>query len=218
MAEYGETKSYLPAAGHDLFLPLYDPLTKILGAERVRNRLIDQAALRPEQRVLEIGCGTGALLTRIKRRHPEVGVDGLDPDAKALERARRKAQRAGVAFELERGFSNHLPYQAGTFDRVFSCLMFHHLDDNDKQPTLREVLRVLKPGGRFEMVDFSGRHGHGLHSRLTRLFHSHERLSDNSEERILSRMADAGLAAARSLGSASLLVGRVVFYQGSAPD
>jgi ubiquinone/menaquinone biosynthesis C-methylase UbiE len=217
MTEHSETRRYLPAAGHDLFLPFYDPLTKILGAERVRNRLVDQAALQPEQRVLEIGCGTGAVLTKIKRRYPDVSVVGLDPDDKALDRARRTARRAGVTFELERGFSNELPFAAGTFDRVFSCLMFHHLPDDEKQPTLHEVLRVLKPGGRFEMVDFAGP-GPGLHNRLTRLFHSHERLSDNSEERILSRMAEARLARPRSLGNTSLLVGRVVFYQASAPD
>ena len=217
MAEYDANRTFLPAAGHDLFLPFYDPLTKILGAERVRNRLIDQAALRPQQRVLEIGCGTGALLMKVKRRHPDVAVVGLDPDNKALDRARRKARAARVTFELERGFSNELPYPAGAFDRVFSCLMFHHLEDDEKQPTLREVLRVLKPGGRLEMVDFGGP-GPGLHSRLTRLFHAHERLSDNSEERVLGRMAEAGLANARALGHASLLVGRVIFYRASAPD
>src|SRR6266567_5999576 len=90
-------KTYIPAAGSDWFLPLYDPMTKLLGLEKARRVLLDQAALRPLDRVLEIGCGTGSFSLLIKRYHPDVEVVGLDPDPKALERARRKAERAGVS-------------------------------------------------------------------------------------------------------------------------
>ena len=51
--------AYLPAAGRDVLLPLYDPLTRLLGADRARRRLFDQASLRPDHRILDIGCGTG---------------------------------------------------------------------------------------------------------------------------------------------------------------
>ena len=103
-------RSDIPAAGHDWFLPLYDPLVKLLGAEPARRRLLDQATLRPGHRVLDIGCGTGSLVTLIKRLYPDVHVTGLDPDPKALTRARRKAERASVSVELEQGFSDDLPY------------------------------------------------------------------------------------------------------------
>jgi hypothetical protein len=49
---------YLPAACLDLFLPLYDPLVKLLGADRARKKLFDQASVRPNHRVLDIGCGS----------------------------------------------------------------------------------------------------------------------------------------------------------------
>ena len=52
------SRTYLPAAGRDWLLPLYDPIVKLLGGEAARTVLIDQAALRPGQRLLEIGCGT----------------------------------------------------------------------------------------------------------------------------------------------------------------
>jgi ubiquinone/menaquinone biosynthesis C-methylase UbiE len=140
MIEPGRT--YLPAAGHHWSLPLYDPLVKLLGGDGARALLLDQAAVRPSHRVLDIGCGTGSLVVLIKRKYPNVEVVGLDPDPSALARARRKGQRAALSIQLDRGFSDELPYPQGAFDRVFSSFMFHHLEAAEKVATLREVRRV----------------------------------------------------------------------------
>ena len=88
-------RPYIPAAGHDWSLPLYDPFVKLLGADRARRALLDQAAIRPSQRVLDIGCGTGSLVILLKRLHPDVDVVGLDPDPKALARAQTKSGTSG---------------------------------------------------------------------------------------------------------------------------
>jgi ubiquinone/menaquinone biosynthesis C-methylase UbiE len=91
---------YLPAAGHDALLPGYDLLTRLFGINRVHQRLIGQAELADDHRVLEIGCGTGNLAVRVKRVHPLVEVVGSDPDPLALRRARQKAARLnGISFE-----------------------------------------------------------------------------------------------------------------------
>src|SRR5262245_1667398 len=152
----GSERPYLPAAGHDWTLPFYDPFVKLLGGDAARSVLIEQADLQPAHRVLEIGCGTGTLLVQIKQMHPAVDVTGLDPDPKALARAKRKADAASLMVHLDRGFSDALPYADGSFDRVFSCFMFHHLNDvDDKQRTLREARRVLERGGRVQLLDFT---------------------------------------------------------------
>ena len=122
-------KTYLPAAGHDWLLPLYDPIVKLLGGEAARRALLDQACIRPGQRVLDIGCGTGSLVVLIKRLHPDVDVVGLDPDPKALARGRRKAARTSVSVQFDQGFADELPYADASVDRVFSSFMFHHLSD-----------------------------------------------------------------------------------------
>ena len=207
-------KTYIPAAGSVWLLPLYDPMTKLLGLEKARRVLLDQAALRPLTRVLEIGCGTGSFSLLIKRRQPDVEAVGLDPDPKALVRARRKAERAGVSIQFDQGFSNSLPYEEGTFDYVFSSMMFHHLKFDAKEKTLREVRRVLKQAALFAMLDFKKPES-TLGRLLGGLFHSNHVLKDNSENRILTLMAEAGLANVRTVGRDTLLFGKVAYYQGT---
>ena len=205
-------RHYLPAAGRHALLPFYDPFTKVIGVDKTRRALLEQAELQPGHRVLDVGCGTGSLLVLIKRRHPEVDVVGLDPDPKALARAKRKAQRAAVTVRLDQGFADALPYDVSTFDRVFSSLMFHHLERDDKLKALSEIRRVLKPGGRFEMMDFAGR-DHAGARRIHRWLHSHERFEDNSEKRVLELMTQAAFAEARAVKRGRMLFGGVVYYE-----
>jgi ubiquinone/menaquinone biosynthesis C-methylase UbiE len=154
--------AYLPAAGRDFLLPLYDPLVKFLGADRARKKLFDQAGVLPRHRVLDIGCGTGTFAVAVKSWMPTVDVVALDPDPRALKRCRSKAIRAGVTIQFDEGFADALPYSDASFDRVFSSLMFHHLPQETKLPTLLEVHRVLKPGGSLHLLDFEqeGKHSH----------------------------------------------------------
>src|SRR5258708_19478014 len=79
--------TFLPAAGFNWSLALYDPIVKLLGGDKARMVLLDHAALRSAYRVLDIGCGTGTLATLLRRLHPYVDVVGIDPDPNALPRA-----------------------------------------------------------------------------------------------------------------------------------
>ena len=210
----GSRRTFLPAAGYDWLLPLYDPFVKLLGGERARRRLVDQARLQAGDRVLDIGCGTGSLVVLTKHLHPDVDVVGLDPDPKALARARRKAERAAIAPQFDRGFSDALPYREGSFTRVFSSFMFHHLEESEKLATLREVRRVLKPGGSLHLLDF-GPSSDGL---VARWLHADHRMRDNSESRILALMRQAELADPHTTGRGAMLLGHMayLYYQASA--
>ena len=110
-------RGFLPAAGRDWLLPLYDPFVKLLGGDSARRALLDQAALEHTAHVLDVGCGTGTLVVLIAQRYPKARVVGIDPDPRALARARRKARRGGVSVELDRGYADSLTYPAGSFDR-----------------------------------------------------------------------------------------------------
>lgn len=188
----------MPAAGSDWALPLYDPLVKLMGAQKIRRILLEQAALQHGYRVLDIGCGTGTFAISIKQRYPNVEVVGLDPDPKALARAARKAKRARVAVQFDRGFADELPYANDSFDRVLSSFMFHHLHSEVKEATLREVRRVLAPSGSLHLADFEQSGGlMGAHMAA--------HLKDSTEKRLVAFMQHAGLAASRTGGAAILL-------------
>lgn len=148
------SRTYLPAAGRDLFLPLYDPIVKLLGGGAAREKLLEQARIRPTDRIFDLGCGTGTLAVLIKKRFSSIELVGLDPDPRALARARKKAARAALTIQFDQGFGDQLPYPAASFDRALSSFMFHHLPSEEKLKTLREVHRVLKPGGEFHMADW----------------------------------------------------------------
>lgn len=209
-------RTYLPAAGHDWMLPLYDPLVRLLGGDQARRALLDQAALEPTGRVLDVGCGTGTLIVMIARQHPNVRVVGLDPDPKALARAERKAQQAAVSVQLDRAFSDALPYPDDSFDRVFSSLMLHHLEAEQKQKTLREVRRVLKPGGSLHLLDFARPDSRNT-TGFVRWVHSHHRLHDNTVERVIRLMQEAGFSDARLVRQGALLMGRIAYFEARTP-
>jgi ubiquinone/menaquinone biosynthesis C-methylase UbiE len=208
-------RTYLPAAGRDSLLPFYDIMTKLMGADQARTALLDQARILPSHRVLEVGCGTGSLIVQLKRHYPDADVIGLDPDPKALARVKRKAARAALSIQLDRGFGDQLPYPAASFDRVLSSLMFHHVPANEKANTVREIRRVLKPGGEFHMLDFEGPEK-SAHRFLSHFVHSSERLKDNSETRVLSFMTEAGFADAKKVSCRSMLFGNIAYYRAVA--
>ena len=143
--------------------------------------LLEQAALQPASRVLDVGCGTGTLAILIKQQRPD--GDGRRHQCQSKGTRARRAQgpirRCSVHFE--RGFADSLAYPDASFDRVFSSLMFHHLGKNEKERSLREIRRVLRPGGRLEFLDIANpqSHSHGL---LARLIHPHEQMKDNVDE------------------------------------
>jgi ubiquinone/menaquinone biosynthesis C-methylase UbiE len=208
-------RTYIPTAGHDWLLPLYDPFVKLFGGDAARKALLDQAALRPGHRILEIGCGTGTLTMQIKQLHSQVEVVGLDPDPKALARTRRKTKRAAVSAQLDQGFADELPYPEASFDHVFSSFMFHHLPADERGKMLRAVRRILKAGGEFHMLDFEGPED-GAHGFLTHLLHASDHLKENSENRVLSLMRQAGFADAKKVGRRRMLFGSVAYYRAGA--
>jgi ubiquinone/menaquinone biosynthesis C-methylase UbiE len=200
------SRPYIPAAGNHWSLPLYDPVVKLIGADAARRTLLDSAALQPKHRVLDIGCGTGSFAVLIKRHHPEVEVVGLDPDPKALGRARHKAERESLRIEFDRGYADDLPYPSASIDRVLSTLMFHHLERDVKEGMLREVRRVLKPGGVFCLLDFAGPEA-GARGFLMHLMHSSKVLRDNDVDRVLALMREAGFADSRRVRQGTMFFG-----------
>lgn len=219
MTKHPPTKTaphdYLPAAGKDSLLPFYDLISLVSGAATLHRRLVDQADLTAGQRVLEIGCGTGNLSVRAKRSQPGIEMVGSDPDPLALARARRKAPGlAGLSFE--QGYAQRLPYPDASFDRVFSSLMFHHLDPDAKIAAAAEVARVLRPGGRLHLVDFDGEL-HGMHSLLAKRITKSGHVEEHRDDGLGQLFRAAGLDCERVGVRRHPVFGEAVFYRATRP-
>lgn len=206
--------TYVPPMSKSWLLPLYDPLVRALRIGSHHRQLVTAADLRPGERVLEIGCGTGNLALLIARVHAGVDVVGIDPDPRALARARRKADRRGLAVELHHGFAERLPFPDGSFDRVVSAFMFHHLVADAKPRALGEARRALRAGGSLHLVDFGGavERSDGL---VARIQHRHTLMADNLGERVPRLMRAAGFTDAAEIAHRVTRLGRVTHYRGT---
>lgn len=107
-----------------------------------------------EGKVLDAGTGPGTLVRKIARRFPGLQINGIDlsEDMIGLARAHARREHLGERVQFASGDVAHLPYPDQSFDVVVSTISMHHWAEL-AQP-LRELYRVLKPGGRVWIYDF----------------------------------------------------------------
>ena len=136
----------------------YDLVTGVfmLGRERsVREMTIGMAQVKPGDKVLDVGCGTGSLTLVAAAHAGTTGeVHGIDASPEMIVVAQKKAKRAGLDVDFQIGLIEQIAFPDNYFDIVLSSLMLHHLPDDLKERGFDEIRRVLKPGGRFFAVDF----------------------------------------------------------------
>ncbi|GAA2832349.1 class I SAM-dependent methyltransferase [Nonomuraea rubra] len=133
----------------------YDVFASIgfLGGRRtVFTRLATAARPRAGDRVLDVGCGTG-YLTRILSPviTPTGHITGLDPSPAMIDHATRQAP-ANCTYLT--GVGQDLPFPDGSFDLVVSSLAIHHMPAAARPEALRQMFRVLRPGGRLLIAEF----------------------------------------------------------------
>jgi len=208
-----KTEKYIPALSFAWLTPLYDPFLKWGMREEVFKRhLIQQAQIQPGMRVLDLGCGTGTLTVLVKQMHPEADVVGLDGDQAILEIARSKANQSSVNITLDYGMAFQLPYPGHLFDRVLSSLVIHHLSTEDKQRTMREIYRVLQPGGELHMVDFGK--PHGIYAWLISLIMRRlEESADNIQGLLPEIMRNAGFQQVEEPAQYTTIVGGLSLFR-----
>lgn len=103
------------------------------------------------QRVLDVGCGTGRTLHQLRRAHPEHRYCGVDLSGHYVDRARELLAGHGVSFLVEN--AENLPLADRSFDAATSVFLFHELPRSARRNVLREVRRILRPGGVFVIED-----------------------------------------------------------------
>ncbi len=142
------------AHARDLFAPLgptYDRYANLLsfGQDPRWRRFLVSRIPADATRVLDVATGTGAVALELKRTSPERTVVGIDQSPEMLAIARR---RAGDTIELHEGSAESLPFSDGEFDALTFTYLLRYVDD--PAATMRELARVVKPGGTIAMLEF----------------------------------------------------------------
>jgi arsenite methyltransferase len=134
-----------------------------IGKLKLRDRLLNLIPWRGDEIVLDVGCGRGLLLAGAARRlttGKAIGVDIWLPHAVSGNRPTAALENAaieGVAdrVEIKQGDVRQLPFEDASFDVAVSNFVLHEMNAAaDREKMLREIIRVLKPGGRLALIDF----------------------------------------------------------------
>ncbi|MEO5625280.1 MAG: class I SAM-dependent methyltransferase [Dokdonella sp.] len=128
---------------------IYDLAQDLVGAERSRAILVhDYLRPQPQQRILDIGCGTARILPHLPVTIDYTGVDLSQPYIDAAQRA--YASR-GHFYCVDIGLAD--PSTFGNFDLALAIGLLHHLDDDEARNMLAVAHNALKPGGRLVTID-----------------------------------------------------------------
>jgi demethylmenaquinone methyltransferase/2-methoxy-6-polyprenyl-1,4-benzoquinol methylase len=136
----------------------YDLLNRVnsLGMDKGwRRQTVRSLGLEAGHRVLDLATGTADLPLEILRQAPGCTVTGLDPSAGMLEVGREKVAAAGLEGQvtLVEGDAQALPFEAGSFERITMAFGIRNVPD--RALALREMVRVLTPGGRAGILELS---------------------------------------------------------------
>jgi demethylmenaquinone methyltransferase/2-methoxy-6-polyprenyl-1,4-benzoquinol methylase len=146
-----------PQAVFDRVASYYDTLNSVLSLgmdRRWRREAVASLELRPGARVLDVATGTGALAAEIVRTSAgTVSVTGCDLNERMLSVARKRAAHPGSSFELVCCDATRLPLGDASFDAV--TIAFAIDDMPDRHACVREIRRVLRPGGRLALLELS---------------------------------------------------------------
>jgi ubiquinone/menaquinone biosynthesis C-methylase UbiE len=124
----------------------------------ILRKTLDAALLGPGQRLVDVGCGSGRLAVAAARGNSTSApseVLGIDATPAMISLARKRAEREGSRAIFRVGVAEALPLPDQGTDAVTSSFLLHHLPPDVKPQALREMWRVLKPGGRLVVTDYA---------------------------------------------------------------
>jgi ubiquinone/menaquinone biosynthesis C-methylase UbiE len=213
-------RAYVPALGYRFLTRFYDPLVRAtLKDRKLKSLLVDVLGVGPAMRVVDIGCGPGTLAVNIALAHPDAEVTGLDGDPEILGIARSKAERAGARVRFVVGSATAPPLEHGTFDRVATSLMLHHLSPEQKRDALRAMFDLLRPGGRLVVSDWGRPSGAFMRAAFVsiQILDGFPNTADHVRGRLPEYIRNAGFADVAEIHRERTIYGTLRIYTAAKP-
>ncbi len=193
-----EGERYVPAAGHRVLTRFYDPAMAITMRERTfRERLVRGAIASGPRAIVDVGCGSGSQAIALADAAPHAQITGIDGDPDALSRARARGGDRSIMWT--QALAQELPLDDDAADCVTASLLLHHLSPPTRLRALREMRRVLRPGGRLHIADWGRPQDPAMHLAFgaIRLLDGRENTADHAAGRIPQIIESAGFTDVR---------------------
>lgn len=215
------SNQYVTALRFPMLTRFYDPIVKWTTREDyVKDRMVDISEVARGMSVLDVACGTGTLAFLVADKCADIDITGIDGDRNILAIAERKKANNSTQVKFDYGMAEKLPYEDSHFDRVFSTLFFHHLNDGKKAKVMSEIFRVLKPGGEVLIGDWgkpSNALMYGLFT-LVRILDGFENTRANVKGELPAFMERSGLQVDALHNSIDTSLGTICIYRAIKPD
>ncbi len=223
--EYASREIHIQPGGYvkdELAGIFYDYGLKVfMGGAADHDRLakgVSMATAMPDDgqvsRILDLGVSAGATTIALKEKHPDAEVWGIDISAPMVRYAHVRAMEAGAEIHLRQMAAEEMDFPDNHFDAVLALLMFHELPVPVAKEVIAEVFRVLRPGGKFTVLDFPSVRSRGTYS----MFFAEMDAADNGEpylpdfvrSNVEDLLVEAGFELEHYDPKAALTRGRVV--------
>jgi ubiquinone/menaquinone biosynthesis C-methylase UbiE len=208
-------QTFTPALGRFAATRFFDPVVALTRERLWRALAVMYAAPRPDDVIVDVGCGTGSLALLVSRVEPRAQIIGVDPDSDVLAVARQKAA-GSTSVQWRVGMGDALVDSVGadSADTVVSSLVLHQCPLPMKRAVLASMFAVLRSGGRLVIADYGWQRSSlmRLAFRIVQLADGKEDTQPNADGILPELLSEAGFRDVRETEVVPTVTGSISVY------